>query len=197
MKRLNGQTLLELLIATAVIGSGLFAATTIVFSNLQLSDRDADEVVAVNLAREAIEQAKQLRDSNWLAGVPFDTGMVNALDDYSATPFWDGAPGVNEISFDFAANDVSVETAKVRISQDPDTPGFYTQADRGAPETPWRRIVIFHPICDALGGFTYKEDGQTCGADQKVGVRVEARVQWQRKGKTFNRTMYEDLFDWR
>ncbi|MCI0479767.1 hypothetical protein L0Y59_04435, partial [Candidatus Uhrbacteria bacterium] len=83
----KGQTLIEFLIATAVITTGLFAASTLVFSNLALMDRDSDEIVVINLAREGVEQAKQKRDANWLAGVPFDTGLKSG-DDYTATPLW-------------------------------------------------------------------------------------------------------------
>lgn len=188
---------MELLIATAVISTGLFAAASIVFSNLQLSDRDADEIVAVNLAREGIEEAKQLRDSNWLAGNPFDAGFVGGASDYTATPIWDGKATSPGVSFDFAAASFADSSTQVRQSANPATPGFYTQNDPGATLTLWNRLLTFHPICDTGGGLTYKNDGQTCGPDPKVGIRVEANIQWRRKGQAFNRVMYEDLFDWR
>lgn len=195
--RLKGQTLIELLIASAVISTGLFAAATLVFSNLQLSDRDADEVIAVNLAREGVEQAKALRDANWLAGKSFDEGLYAPGDDYTATPLWNGATAIAEIVFDFAADDISDAAARVRQSADPATPGFFTQSDPNAPATPWNRLLSFSPICDTGAGFSIKSDGQNCGADQKVGIRVGVRIQWKRKGKTFERKTYDDLFDWR
>ncbi|MFA5935690.1 MAG: hypothetical protein WC787_02465 [Patescibacteria group bacterium] len=194
--RLPGQTLIELLIASAVIVTGLFAASSLVFSNLQLSDRDADEVVAVNLAREGVELAKQVRDSNWLGGLSFDQGLRTGTD-YSATPRWNGSAAVQSVVFDFTANDINATQAIVRRSTDLATPDFYTQSDPTAPVTPWRRLVIFHPICDTAGGLTYLNDGLDCGADPTVGIRVESRIEWLRKGRTSVRTIYEDLFDWR
>lgn len=189
--------MIELLIAAAVISTGLFATANIVFSNLALSDRGADEVVAVNLAREGIEEAKELRDANWLVGNSFDSGMSGPGSDYSATPKWDGNPATTDISFDFTANDFTHPTTQVRQSTNLGTPTFYTQVDPAGVLTPWRRLITFHPICDAPGGFTYPNDGTDCGTNPKIGVRVESHAQWIRKNQTFNRTMYEDLFDWR
>lgn len=185
MKLTQGQTLIELLVATAVISTGLFAAATLVFSNLNLSDRDSDEVVAVNLAREGIELTKQARDSNWLAGLPFDNGLYGAGNDYSAVPQWDGKAATNEADFDFSADDIS------------STPDFFTQNNAAATPTVWRRLLIFHPICDVPDGLSYKDDGEDCGAYLKVGIRAESRIKWRRKGQDVSFVLYEDLFDWR
>jgi len=193
-----GQTLVELLIASAVITTGMFAAATLVFSNLALIDREADEVFAVNLAREGIEEAKNVRDSNWLAGLPFDTYMYSGTD-YTATPTWDGgAAGSFRVGFDFSATGITDPKAIVRQSGSAVTPSFNTQADDSAPATPFSRILIFHPICGLPGSDpTYKDDGQTCGTDPKIGVRVESRIHWTRKGTTHDTSIYEDLYDWR
>jgi Tfp pilus assembly protein PilV len=196
LHRRSGQTLIELLIATTVIATGLFATSTLVLSNLRLSDRDADEIVAVNLAREGIELAKARRDANWLAGQSFDLGLKNDTD-YSAVPLWTGVPGSLESTFDFAPTSIADDAAVIHASQDAESPGFYSQRDRQAPALPWRRLLTFHPICDTGSGFAYLNDGETCASDPLVGIRVESHVRWVRKGLTFDRVMYEDLFDWR
>ena len=197
-RRLRGQTLIELLIASAVIAGGLFSAVALIFSNLRLSDRDSDSVVAINLAREGIEQARELRDSNWLAGNSFDAGMCTAGGDYSAIPNWDGKAASDQVSFDFTADDFSDESVQVKSSTEAENQGFLTQnTGVAANPTPWKRLITFHPICDAPGGLTYKNDGETCAGDPTVGVRVESRVRWQRKGQSFERVLYDDLFDWR
>ena len=197
-RRQSGQTLIELLIASAVIAGGLFSAVTLIFSNLRLSDRDSDSVVAINLAREGIEQARELRDSNWLAGNPFDVGMFTVGADYTATPNWDGKAASDQVSFDFTADDFSDESVQVKSSTEAENQGFLTQnTGVAANPTPWKRLITFHPICDAPGGLTYKNDGETCAGDPTVGVRVESRVFWQRKGQSFERVLYDDLFNWR
>jgi Tfp pilus assembly protein PilV len=195
--RQSGQTLIELLIASAVICTGLFAAASLVLSNLQLTDRDADEVTAINFAREGIEQAKQLRDSNWLEGALFDNGLYFGADDYSATPIWDGSPATASVGFDFSADDFTHDNTRIYQSENLNSPGFFTQITGSGAETLWRRLLTFHPICESAGGLTYKDDGDTCGGDIKIGIRVESNVQWHRKEKTFNRAIYEDIFDWR
>jgi len=184
-KRRDGQTLIELLFALTVIVTGLFAATTLVFSNLQLSDRDADEVVAVNLAREGIELAKQIRDSNWLAGDPFNQGLGSAGDE-TATPRWNGGATEQQPVFDFTANAMTDPQTFIRRSANLATPTFFTQSDPAGVDTPWHRLLTFHPICEI-----------SCASSPVIGIRVESRVEWQRKGQTFRRVMYEDLYDWR
>ncbi|MBU0540461.1 type II secretion system GspH family protein [Patescibacteria group bacterium] len=197
MKLTKGQTLIELLIATAVISTGLFASATLVFSNLKLSDRDSDEVVAVNLAREGIELAKQVRDYNWLAGYEFDDGLYAAGNDYSATPLWDGKLSTADVAFDFSTADFSSDKTIIRRSTSNETPDFFTQNDASADPTVWRRLIIFHPICNDPAGLSYKNDGEDCGTQAKLGIRVESRVAWGRKGQDFSFVLYEDLFDWR
>jgi hypothetical protein len=123
--------------------------------------------------------------------------LSDGATDYSATPEWDGAAATASIAFDFTGDDMSAAETLIHRSVTSGTQDFYTQSEAGAPVTPWRRLLIFHPICETAGGLTYKDDGQTCGADPKTGIRVESRLEWQRKGQTFQRVMYEDLFDWR
>lgn len=195
-KKLPGQTLVELLVAFTVISTGLFAAVTLVFSNLQLSDRDADEVVAINLARDGIEQAKALRDGNWLAGVAFDRGFSDGVD-YSAVPLWNGQPQQNAIVFDFIPKTFEDESTRIWQSADPATEGFFAHGLANARPTPWRRLMVFHPICETPQGLIYVDDGMDCGVHPKIGIRVEVRIRWERKSNVFERTVYEDLFDWR
>lgn len=195
MHRKNGQTMIELLIAFFVISVGLFAAVTLVFSNMNLVERDTDEVVAVNLAREGIELAKEVRDSNWLAGNAFDVGLANGVD-YTATPIWEGtllAPATGP-SFSFVANTLGDADARVITT----TAGLFANANAAASidgtATKYFRLLTFHPICS---DDTTRDSGADCGGMTKIGVRVEAHVQWTRKTGLGDLTLYEDLYDWR
>ena len=196
--------MIEMLIAFMVISVGLFAAAQIVYSNLGLVQRDQNEVVAVNLAREGVELAKQQRDSNWLAGVAFDTGFEDAANplspDYTGTTVWDPlSSGTTYPWVDFAATDIASDAAKiVRTPQ-----GAFANAHAAAPAitgaaTTFRRVLTFHPICfDGSSAYTYLDTG-VCGAGlTKVGIRVESHVQWIQASTSRDFTVFEDLYDWR
>ena len=196
--------MIEMLIAFMVIAVGLFAAAQIVYSNLGLVQRDQDEVVAVNLAREGVELSKQLRDSNWLAGTAFDTGFQDATNpltpDISGTFVWNPlSSGTTYPLVDFAAVDITSDAAKIiRTPQ-----GALANAHAAAPAitgtaTTFRRVMVFHPICfDGTTTYSYPLSG-VCGAGlTKVGIRVESHVRWIRNGTNRDFTVYEDLYDWR
>lgn len=189
--------MIEMIFAIGVIGVGLLAATTLVFSNLALADRDKNEIVAINLAREGLELAKNTRDSNWLAGNAFDTGMVGAGMDYTATPVWTGLPATS-IYYDFTANDFTNPRTKVMISDNAITPNFLENWNvfiTGATST-FSRLMTFNCICDdgsiVGAGATCTTIGRT-----KIGIRVQADVQWSQKGVLRDTIMYDDLYDWR
>jgi len=188
----RGQTLIELIAAIAVLGFGLFTVMMFAISNTQGVQRSTDEVASLNLAREEIEFAKNLRDSNWMAGnVPFDTGMYSGTD-YSATPLWGGSGAA---SFDFTADDYAHAQSVVVSS----TSGYYANAHTAGPAitgmaTPYSRYVVFHPICD---DHSVLNSGSACISPlYKIGVRVEARVRVSRQSIK-EVVMYEDLYDWR
>lgn len=183
-----GQTIIEMLIALAVISVGLFAAVNIVYSNLNLVDRDTDEAIVVNLAREGVEIAKQVRDSNWLASAAFTQGL-SAGNDYSATVVWDGSVGTIP-SFDFTANATSDADARIVLKDD-----FFAQSGASGTSTPFARLVTLHPVCT---DFSVLNDGSACApANPQIGIRVESRVSWTRKNIAKSTVIYDDLYDWR
>ncbi len=202
-----GQSLLELLAAFFVIAVGLFAAISLVYSNLTLVQRDADEIVAVNLAREGIEFAKNMRDSNWLAGADFDAGMKNGTipGDFTATPAWEGVFSPGTLSLNFTADDFSSDfTNVVKTSENIllNPPSVTPPPGVTYAPTPYKRLLTLIPICfdDSVspGTFTFPSAPTVCVSPQrKVGMRVESRVRWSRGGITKNIAFSEDLYDWR
>ncbi len=189
----RGQTMIEMMIAIAVIIVGVFSALNLVYSNLALVNRDTDEVIAINLSREGVEVAKEIRDSNWLAGVPFNKGMSDGTtpSNYTGTIVWTGAAGTVP-HFDFTANLISAPTAKVFLLK-----GFYQQDVSGGSTTMFSRLLTFHPICKTSGGLVVKNTPALCGSDPEIGVRVESAIQWVRGGITKHTVIYDDLYDWR
>lgn len=184
--------MLELILAIAIISVGLFAAATLVFSNQNLVDRNTTGLTALNLARESLESAKHLRDSNWLASNPFEQGMVG---DYTATPVWAGS--AVDPYFDFTADLMGDADARVVRLAAPS--GFFANSNQAlgidGEATSFRRLVTFYPICDPAAPPNTDNPPVACGAT--VGIRVKAQVQWAIKGVTRDTSLYEDLYDWK
>jgi Tfp pilus assembly protein PilV len=189
-----GQSLVELLVALFVIIVGLTAVTNIIFSNARVQSDSADRVVAANLAREAVELAKAVRDSNWVAGgsTAFDTGLADGTD-YTGVPRMDG--GVF-IDFDFAPNALTDDEATLWQSTNPASPGLFVQGTGASGSTTlFRRLVTFAPICDDGSILT---SGDACtGGNPKIGMRVTAITQWTNRTGTHQSIVEDDLYDWR
>lgn len=129
---LTGFTLLELVIVIAVITVGVLGAMVLLTNSLASTRAVRNEVIAANLAQEAIEIIHSIRDqnvatggsANWSQGM--DTGAtyrVDTLVDPGIVPL-DTNPNLN-------------------VSAD----GFYTY--QTGTETPFKRTVQFEMFEDA------------------------------------------------
>ncbi|MBI2624200.1 prepilin-type N-terminal cleavage/methylation domain-containing protein [Candidatus Parcubacteria bacterium] len=72
-----GFTLLELLIAMAVVTVGVLATVTLLTSSIASAQAVRNEVIAANLAQEALEVIHNVRDLNVAAGRPWYQDMTN------------------------------------------------------------------------------------------------------------------------
>jgi len=79
----NGFTLLEGIIAIAVITIGMMAALALSLSNMLTARENVRRVVAANLAREGLEVVRNMRDTNW---VKRDSNLANPD---GSLPNWD------------------------------------------------------------------------------------------------------------
>ncbi len=189
----RGQSLTELMVAMAVIIVGLSAAGTVILSNVRLQERSADQVVAANLAREGVELAKAVRDSNWIAGgsTAFNEGLSDGTD-YTAVPRLDGGAFLD---FDFTPADLSDDTTIMKRSTNAASPGLFVQGtDADGTDTVFRRLVTLLPICS--DGSVVSE-GDDCDVLATVGVRVRSTVTWTKREGEKSTTVEDDLYDWR
>ncbi len=200
----RGQSLIELLVAMVVIMIGLTAAASFVFSNIRLQEISSDRVIATNLAREGVEYAKALRDSNWLAGNAFNAGMSagsGATADYSAVPYVNTS-GVFQ-NFDFTPNTIGTDTNYTKIVRSSTAAGLgmYIQgAPGGVPvtgtSTSFLRMVEFGPIC--ADGVQIGVNGVDCtGHGVQTGVHVTSTVVWTKRGTQRSSVIVDELYDWR
>lgn len=70
-----GFTLVEALVALALLTVGLIPSFLQASGALALSQSIRNTVVAAHLAQEGIEVARALRDESWFSGQPFDQGL--------------------------------------------------------------------------------------------------------------------------
>ncbi len=202
-----GQTLIEMLIVLFIISVGLYAAITLIFQNVSLQAQDADQTVAMNLAREGLELVQSKRDSNWLdATKQFNNGMdykIGDNTDCTAAPTWDGG-AYPDPAFDFTPN--TIDEARVYKSNAPTSAGLFTNQVT-ATTTEFYRLLTFIPICQVPNDATKKAPAAegTClcppaglGAyTQQIGMRVKTAIQWYRQGNKRSLIIYGDFYDWR
>jgi Tfp pilus assembly protein PilV len=193
--RYRGQTLVELMVAISVIIIGLTAAASMIFSNVRIQEISSDRVVAANLAREGIEFAKSVRDSNWLSGSPFYTGLQNGTD-------YTGVPVVNTsgvfTGFNFTAATIDTDSWTV-IKTSTAAPSSGALMGQGTAftgtATIFKRLVTLQPICS---DDTVLAEGATCSAPfYIVGIRVTSQAVWDRRGERRQSVVVDEIYDWR
>jgi len=192
----SGQTILEMLIVFFIISVGLYGAVTLIFSNLNMQEQDEDRIVAMNLAREELEIAQNIRDSNWMAGALFNSGLgTDTGADCTAVPDWNGT---GFPAFDFTADNIL--DGVINISTNPASIGMLTN-NNGTPTSYWR-LITFAPICANPADHLDIQVPAACTCTDpaysaEIGIRAKADVMWDRKGKRNSLSIYSDLYDWR
>jgi hypothetical protein len=194
--------MLEAIIASGILVTAIASSLTLTQSAISGEKDSETTIVAVNLAREAIEVVHGIRDSNWLEGSAFDDGLVGVGDDHVGAPYFDPALGAWTIGF--AADDASSPEAVVYTypsDAGPAVEGLMLQADvqpPGTVGTAFRRVVTLAPMCeDGLGGYEIKADGEGCGAAPKIGIQASATVTWSVSNRPKTEQAVVQLFDWR
>jgi prepilin-type N-terminal cleavage/methylation domain-containing protein len=70
-----GFTLVEVLVAMALLTTALVPAFVLATNAVSLSTTIRNSLIASNLAQEGAEITRAMRDANWFASVPFQTGL--------------------------------------------------------------------------------------------------------------------------
>src|SRR4051812_36397281 len=81
----QGFSLIEALVALAILSVALVPAVLLSNSALRAASVIRDDTIAAGLAQEGIEVVRTIRDANWFTGAPFNQG----LDDGSYRVQWD------------------------------------------------------------------------------------------------------------
>lgn len=168
----RGQGLLELVFAIGIIVAAVVTTLGLVIATTAASNASKTQVIATNLAREGIEIARGVRDTNWLkidsgvVGTAWNDGLFlleSGLYDFTATALFSppGPTGDGEWTLSFAADTITAPLAVVyrhpvtglysQISDpaqlDCPTNGLYC----GYEATQFRRLITTNPICWPMG----------------------------------------------
>lgn len=123
-----GFTLVEALVALAILTVGLIPAFLQASGALALSQSTRNAVIAAHLAQEGIEVIHAMRDDNWFASQPFDQQLDSC------------ATGC-QVQHDTTAPLTLVDNPPLKI--DPDTGLFQYNAGE---DSPFSRQIIVTPI---------------------------------------------------
>lgn len=88
--RNSGFTLVEVMVAVAVLSIGLIGAANLITYNISNSAKAINKTIATNLAQEGIELVRNIRDTNWLSGSSWDNNLVQGLGNIRRIKFFCG-----------------------------------------------------------------------------------------------------------
>ncbi len=193
----QGQGLVEVIIAIAIIATGVVGALTLTFSSLSYSETSVKQIVAANLAREGIEIIRNNRDSNWLEG------------DHWLEPYWTASDYDGIIEFDPATNLYNLNTVPDYAGFDTNTTELLLNADNlylhssvdatGIPTGYHRMFYGYVITCqhNVSGNLRSIISTQTCNAvETEVGVKMVVEVRWQEKSGVKTYKLEENLYNW-
>ena len=192
----GGQSLVEVIVALGILSTAVAAALTLSASSLNAQTDNQGYMVATNLAREGIEVARNIRDSNWLADQEWDSGLYGADDDYSAIAVFNRVSG--DWTMNFTPDDLGQASTRI-WSYLTDPVGIYVQAvsqPANTAATRFYRLVTLQPVCrDGV----VKSEGSACDplTDPKVGIRIRSQVSWTVGGRDRQAEVEETMYDWR
>ncbi|MDX9892820.1 MAG: hypothetical protein RB292_00195 [Patescibacteria group bacterium] len=178
-----GQSLLEVVFSIAILLMVVMAVLALTIGNISGQKESESQVIANNLAREAIEVIRNIRDSNWLAGRNWDEGLAA------------GSQAI--VAFDRQANTWSLQfdTSNWDLYISPQ--GSYSHEVLADSQlTSFRRVVYFSDICLSAGG--QEEIRDDCGGGQtKIGAKLTAEVSWNDRGKNRRIKIEDLLYAWK
>lgn len=192
----RGQSFIEAMVAITIIVSSITSSLALVQSSITASRAAGSQVVAANLAREGIEVARALRDSNWLSGNGFSQGMTNATYK-TALPVLSRPNGTWSLVF----GNYTIDSAAATVWQASD--GLYLQAasqPTGTSASVYSRLLRLDYICrdNATGAERIVTAGNCLGTETMVGLAASSTVKWTSvSGPKRTITTEERLYDWR
>lgn len=188
----QGQGLVELIVAVAVIEVGLFSVWSLFLVNFNAEKEAELRIVGVNLAREGVEVVRNIRDANWLK---------RSLNEKFEDKIWTWDHGLESGTYSLNFDSQVLENEKFEslfLSNN----GFFNniQTDQS---TFFKRSIILKDICCYDQDSDFKCDDinyaiaeSTAVCPLKIGVNVVASVNWKMSGQDRQAVIEYNLYDW-
>lgn len=184
-KNPSGQSLLEAIFAIGVMTIVVASVLALVNASISGQKESESQIIANNLAREGIEVARNIRDSNWLAGANWDNGLVSS----------DPAQNRAIAEFSSAGNSWQLtfgcDNKQLYISAD----GIYTHADTGTKSV-YSRCLTLTSICQTAAGTDVIKDFCAEG-ENKIGLKINSTVDYQDSGQQRSVSLEDLLYAWK
>ncbi len=185
LKFSSGFTLVEVMVAVAVLSTGLIGAANLITYNISNSAKAINKTIATNLAQEGIELTRNIRDTNWLSGVGWDTNLAPTIGENRQMQFFCGGlsnqninPAPNNIDICGVACRVYIYT-KISDGSKCYSDDFGNQAGYNAPQTTdFYRLITVNKL----------------DADS---ILATADIKWIERGNARYLTIQEILYNWR
>ncbi len=197
----RGQTLIELMAAIFVITTGLLGVLGLTTANVRSETTAVMRLTAFNFAREGVELARNVRDSNWLSDQPWSKGMTDLVTHCAGISTKITADAFVQYFSDIPSCDSNLFDDSYRIFFDS---GLYTQDQVRAPsaaQTQYYRRILFDPICLNESGAVTETIKTSGGCDPSseimAGILVTSEVVYKMSGRTQSARIIERLYNWR
>jgi len=206
MENRVGQSMIEAIVAVAIIGIALVGFLSQSTYNYLAVSESFTRNIASNLAREGVEVVRNMRDTNWLKGCPnpekpaecfvWNSGFSHNME-YSAVAILDVDAHQWSLSFVNKAFDACVADETCRLYKNQS--GIHTASPVNAEPSIYYRQLELRPICadeTACGGDGVCQSGEKCPGAQ-IGVEVAARVGWKKGADWRSEMAVERLYNWK
>lgn len=183
-----GLTLLGVLVSVLIFASVTLAMMNLVGRTMREVGRSREELLATNLAREGLELAQHVRDTNWLNAVASQPWTGNTTP--SSPPLCVGSEALHSIIIDRrvagGANIVRIQDFTGGSNADQ----LYLQADNSYEHT---------PIPGQIPRFTRRLDIDCTNSTtpDNEHIIVNSIVGWTSRGQTHNISLSTHLYNWR
>ncbi len=201
----KGQTLLELLIAFSILAITVITTIALIVASIRAGRESTNKLIGASLAREAVEIARNIRDSNWssTATLYWDSGLSNGTDVTFSPQVWPTSE-VTPLYFDPSPS-LFTDNQYTLVKQ---SDNEYVQGSAVAgTSTQFFRMVYLNPICqkdtgeELIASQTEQTDCGQAGSSvvdypNKVGIRIIAEVRWPTSNSSKHIIVEDRLYNW-